>query len=77
MLYIDFKKAYDLVSHRILFEKLRKKRLGVKFIIGSIESLYRGTKLHARLGSELSDAFDYERGDKQGCPTSRYYSIYS
>ncbi|MGL5595115.1 MAG: RNA-directed DNA polymerase, partial [Cetobacterium sp.] len=67
--FIDFKKAYDLVPHKLLLEKLKLKKLGDKFI-KSIESLYKGTKLKVRIDKEFSEPFSYERGVRQGCPTS-------
>lgn len=67
--FIDFKKAYDLVPHQLVFNKLYKKGFGEKFV-NAIKSLYKGTKLRVRVGKELSESFDYERGVRQGCPTS-------
>ena len=69
LLFIDFKKAYDLVSQKKLIEKMKIKQLGPKFI-ESIDSLYRGTKMRARVDNTLSEPFEYSRGVRQGCPTS-------
>ena len=69
LLFIDFKKAYDMVSQEKLIEKLKMKQLGPKFI-ESISSLYRGTKMRVRVDNALSEPFEYKRGVRQGCPTS-------
>ena len=69
LLYIDFKKAYNLASHIILFEKMEEKCIGPRFI-ESIQSLYRGTKLKVRVENVFSQQFNYNRGVRQGCPTS-------
>ena len=67
--FIDFRKAYDLVSHERQFDKLKDKGLGPKFI-ESIKSLYKGTNLRVRCGNAISEPFTYNRGVRQGCPTS-------
>ena len=67
--FLDLKKAYDLVSHKLLIKKLKRKSLGNKFI-SYIEKMYQNTKMKVKIDDELSDEFKYERGVRQGCPTS-------
>lgn len=67
--FVDFRKAYDLVPHDRLLEKLTEKQIGQKFI-QSIKSLYQGTKLRIKLGTTYSEPYEYRRGVRQGCPTS-------
>jgi hypothetical protein len=72
-LFIDLKKAYDMVPHEGLFAKLR--RFGIRgrayaFIVG----LYRRSTIRVRLGhgtgAAYTDAFRLLRGVRQGCPLS-------
>jgi hypothetical protein len=67
--FIDFRKAYDLMSHDKLFNKVKEKGLGPLFI-ESQRSLYKGTNLRVRCRNAISEAFSYNRGVRQGCPTS-------
>lgn len=67
--FIDFRKAYDLVPHSQLINKLYEKSLGPK-LINCIESIYKDTNLSVRIGNSISEPFKYERGVRQGCPTS-------
>lgn len=67
--FLDLKKAYDMVPHNRLIAKLKAKELGPKFI-KVIESMYSNTRMSVRIGQEVSETFRYERGVRQGCPTS-------
>ena len=67
--FLDLKKAYDMVPHQKLINKLIKKQLGDKFV-GFIKSMYSNTKMKVRIGDLKSDSFEYKRGVRQGCPTS-------
>ena len=67
--FLDLKKAYDMVPHIRLIEKLKRKGFGNKFI-KFMTSLYENTKMKVRVGTDTSRSFDYGRGVRQGCPTS-------
>ena len=67
--FLDLKKAYDMVSHELLVKKLKRKGLGNKFI-NYIENMYKSTKMKVKMGDIVSEEFIYERGVRQGCPTS-------
>lgn len=67
--FLDLKKAYDLVPHELLINKLKGKGIGLKFT-KMIDSLYKETKLQVRIKNTISENFKYERGVRQGCPTS-------
>ena len=67
--FLDLKKAYDLVPHNRLIAKLKAKKIGPK-IIKVLESMYSNTRMRVRIGENVSEAFRYERGVRQGCPTS-------
>jgi hypothetical protein len=72
-LFIDLKKAYDMVPHEAVFAKMR--RFGIRgrcydFIV----ALYRRSTIRVRLGhgtgAAFTDPFNLERGVRQGCPLS-------
>ena len=69
LLFLDLKKAYDMVPHKRLIEKMRKFQFGPK-LIRFIESMYQNTYMRVKVGTQLSESFKYERGVRQGCPTS-------
>ena len=67
--FLDLKKAYDMVPHKRLIAKLKSKKLGPK-IVKVIESFYLNTRMRVKVGEDISEQFRYERGVRQGCPTS-------
>lgn len=67
--FLDLKKAYDMVPHQKLIDKLVKKQLGSK-LIDFIKSMYSNTKMRVKIGDSKSNTFEYKRGVRQGCPTS-------
>ena len=69
MIFLDLKKAYDLVPHRLILSKLERKGFGPKFV-NMIKALYQTTELQVRLDGKLSESFVYERGVRQGCTLS-------
>jgi hypothetical protein len=68
--FIDFQKAYDMVPHQGLIAKLKMYGIHGK-MLKVIESIYMSTKMVVRhCRNEITDAFRYERGVRQGCPAS-------
>lgn len=67
--FLDLKKAYDLVPHKRLLQKLENKGLGKKCLT-FIKNMYENTYIKVRIGNSLFNSFKYERGVRQGCPTS-------
>jgi hypothetical protein len=72
-LFIDLKKAYDMVPQEAVFAKMR--RFGIRgrcydFIV----ALYRRSTIRVRLGhgtgAAYTEPFDLARGLRQGCPLS-------
>jgi hypothetical protein len=72
-LFIDLKKAYDMVPQEAVFAKMR--RMGIRgrcyeFIV----ALYRRSTIRVRLGhgtgAAYTEPFDLKRGLRQGCPLS-------
>ena len=73
LLFVDFKKAYDMVPHEALFIKLYK--FGVRGkCLQFIRGLYATSNLRVRLGQGVSTtrtpSFSLLRGVRQGCPLS-------
>ena len=74
--FLDLRKAYDLVPHNRLIAKLKAKGIGPKFI-KIIESMYSSTRMAVKIGEHISKPFKYNRGVRQGCPTSpQLFNIY-
>ena len=67
--FLDLKKAYDLVPHNRLINKLAEKGLGPK-ILKFIEKMYENTEMKVRINNTLTESFKYGREVRQGCPTS-------
>lgn len=67
--FLDLRKAYDLVPHDRLISKLKAVGLGYK-MINFIKRMYENTFMRVRIGENLTEPFRYERGVRQGCPTS-------
>ena len=67
--FMDFKKAYDLVPHKVLLNKLESLGINGK-LLKFISSLYTGNTMAVKIGNRLSKKFEYKRGVRQGCPLS-------
>ncbi|KAH9290949.1 hypothetical protein KI387_035066, partial [Taxus chinensis] len=69
VVFIDFKKAYDMVPHEALFRKLHA--AGVKGkALHFIQELYNGSSVRVRHDGLLSSHIPVKRGVRQGCPAS-------
>ena len=71
--FVDLKKAYDMVPHEGLFAKLR--RFGVRGKCYTfLKDLYRASTIRVRLGhgptAQHTAPFPLHRGVRQGCPLS-------
>lgn len=70
MCFIDFKKAYDTVTHIGLFKKLARYGIHGK-LLDMLKGVYKNTRMCVRVDPDtLSEPFPYERGVRQGCPAS-------
>lgn len=67
--FLDLRKAYDMVPHDRLIYKLKKFGLGSK-MVNFIKRMYENTFMRVRINDNLTEPFRYERGVRQGCPTS-------
>lgn len=69
LLFLDLKKAYDMVPHELLFAKLKKLGFSDRFT-RLLQKMYENTYIRVRIGSSLSERVKYSRGVRQGCPIS-------
>lgn len=67
--FLDLRKAYDLVPHDKLFNKIASVGLG-PVLVGFLKRMYAKTRLRVRINDELGEAVSYKRGVRQGCPIS-------
>lgn len=67
--FIDMSKAYDMVPHKQVLRKLMMKHIGVK-VITALKGLYINARAVVKSGNEYCLAFKYNKGLRQGCPTS-------
>jgi len=68
LLFIDFRKVFDTVSHKFLWEALRAQGVEAQ-IISILEKIYGNSKAYVRL-DKCGPPFPIERGVKQGDPLS-------
>lgn len=71
ILFLDFQKAFDCVSHQFIFDTLAFFGLGKPFI-NVIKILYKGGNSCVKLAHGTSPRFDIHKGVRQGCPASPY-----
>ena len=74
--FVDFRKAFDKVSHCILWMKLLKYGISGKFMT-LVKSMYEQVKSCVKSKSGLTYFFKYKRGVRQGCLLSPVlYSLF-
>ena len=67
--FIDFRKAYDSVDRRLLWECMRS--IGVHgCFLDSLIAMYEEVRIRVRVGGKLGDSFQSDVGVKQGDPLS-------
>lgn len=69
LLSIDLQKAFDSVSWSYLFEILERWDFGSKFLT-TTHALYLKPSAQIRLMGHYSEAFNIQKGTRQGCPLS-------
>ena len=75
-MFLDFKKAYDLVPHKRLIEKIESKAYGPE-LVKFIKNMYENTECTVRVQDRISKSLIYERGVRQGYPTApNSFNIY-
>ena len=77
MCFVDSEKAFDMVRHDVLMERLRA--LGIEVTdIRLIVNFYWGQRAMANAGDDKSEWVKIERGVRQGCVLSPdLFSLYS
>lgn len=74
--FLDASKAFDLVNHQILFQKLVARNLPLP-IVRLLASWYTSQKCRVRWGSCLSDPFSISNGVRQGSVLSPFlFAVY-
>ena len=63
--FLDASKAFDLVNHKILFERLFDRKLPA-YLIHFFLSWYKEQRMRVRWGNSLSDSFPVSNGVRQG-----------
>lgn len=69
ILFLDFQKAFDTVSHKFIFDTLNFFHFGKNFI-NAVKTLYMGGNSCVKLANGTSPRFYINKGIRQGCPTS-------
>ena len=69
VVFIDLKKAYDMVNHGALLYALHEKGVDGN-LLECIRNLYRGLECSVRTEEGDSPSFPYLNGLRQGCPLS-------
>ena len=72
--FVDFGKAFDRVSRKVMEWAMRKKGLP-EVIVRAVMSLHHGTKTKVRVGSELSQEFLVQVGVNQGSVLMLLFAI--
>lgn len=74
ILFLDFKKAFDTIEHKFIFDSLSKYGFGNNFI-SLIKMLYKDINSSISLSHGTSQRFNITRGIRQGCPISPFLFI--
>ena len=74
--FLDLDKAYDRVWRTGLWEAL--KQYGVEGrLLKAVQGLYKDSEATVKVGEEMTDWFEVQRGVRQGCPMSPWlFNIY-
>jgi Reverse transcriptase (RNA-dependent DNA polymerase) len=68
-IFIDFKKAYDWVQHKVMFHVLEHLGIRGKFL-DFLCDMYMNSVISVKSGDYFSDPFHLHHGMRQGCPIS-------
>ena len=64
--FVDFSKAFDMVSHQHLWKKLKEMGMSAS-ILHVLEDMYRGLRSCVQTPGGCTDFFMHKRGVRQGC----------
>uniref|UniRef100_A0A3B3CA37 Reverse transcriptase domain-containing protein n=1 Tax=Oryzias melastigma TaxID=30732 RepID=A0A3B3CA37_ORYME len=71
ILFVDFYKAFDTISHSFMIRVIKEFGFGERFL-KAIEVLYNGCNSSIKLAHGTTPRFDINRGIRQGCPLSPF-----
>uniref|UniRef100_A0A3P9LHW9 Reverse transcriptase domain-containing protein n=1 Tax=Oryzias latipes TaxID=8090 RepID=A0A3P9LHW9_ORYLA len=71
ILFVDFYKAFDTISHSFMIRVIKEFGFGKRFL-KAIEVLYNGCNSSIKLAHGTTPRFDINRGIRQGCPLSPF-----
>ena len=69
VIFIDYKKAFDRISHKYLIKLLKRMNFGPN-MIQRIQNIYTDALATIIINNNLSRYIDYKGGVRQGCPLS-------
>ncbi|XP_042329777.1 vomeronasal type-2 receptor 26-like [Sceloporus undulatus] len=75
LIFIDFEKAFDNVSQKVLFTMLEHMEAGSQFREW-IQEIYNQQRVRLIINNSKSDEFEIRRGTRQGCPLSPLLFIF-
>ena len=67
--FIDFKKAYESVNHKLLWKKIISTGISSK-VLNLLRSMYKNISCRVKMRNFVSDSFLYSMGVKLGCVLS-------
>jgi len=71
ILFIDFYKAFDTISHKFMFKSIKYFGFG-DYFSKAISTLYQGCNSSVKLAHGTTRRFNISRGIRQGCPLSPF-----
>lgn len=74
ILFVDFYKAFDTISHKFMFKAIHSYGFGERFL-KAINTLYTDCNSSVGLAHGTTPRFDIKRGIRQGCPISPFLFI--
>ena len=67
--FVDFKKVFDSISRKYLWEKMRNLGVSGK-LLKTIQAMYTNVRYTIKVNELFTDYFKVDQGVKQGCPLS-------
>lgn len=71
VLFVDFYKAFDTISHQFMFKAIQVFGFGDRFL-RAVNTLYKDCNSSVGLAHGTTPRFDIHRGIRQGCPLSPF-----
>lgn len=74
ILFVDFYKAFDAISHQFMFKTIHSFGFGKRFC-KAVKTLYKDSNSSIGLAHGTTPRFNIKRGIRQGCPLSPFLFI--